>query len=218
MSPRKTMAKFALTSVQSFVLIMPDGNLVAEVNIYKLHFVSYMNDMKPKPKDAHEERIMMRLDYLDTFLEDWKKEPKGFLTRDQIDFLGRLANKTVYREQLTAAQRQTKSEIHKNLGHAVRDINRMIRHGFVGSSSEWDPWQLDDGKHELPYKMEKWKEDVPVEALVEIIFSFVGMYGDEYAIPIAKAIEDGLRKREQFEKHEIEVPVIRRYSEPSPFR
>ncbi len=69
-----------------------------------------------------------------------------------------------------------------------------------------------------PFRMETWKEDLPAIYLERIVRGFVEMFGDEYAIPIAKAIEKGLKTyndRMELTKNYwtntgIEVPIIRR--------
>ncbi len=45
-----------------------------------------------------------------------------------------------------------------------------------------------------PYKMDTWRKEVPIDYLNKIVEKFVDMYCEEYAIPLAKSIERGLKK------------------------
>jgi hypothetical protein len=62
----------------------------------------------------------------------------------------------------------------------------------------------------LPYAIDTWKDEVSVGTLADIVRTFVEMYGDAYAVPLARSIELGLQEREDLSKVKIEVPVIRR--------
>jgi hypothetical protein len=65
----------------------------------------------------------------------------------------------------------------------------------------------------LPFDPNLLKEDFPISSVADFIGAIVGMYGDEYAVPIAEAVKQGLQSREKGGDPavEVDVPVMRRY-------
>ena len=100
------------------------------------------------------------------------------------------------------------------------DLDRLT--GRIGKPVDGKPLDLRPPrmreKMNPPFKMETWKEDVPSTYLERIVGGFVEMFGDEYAIPLAKAIEKGLKRYNDrmelmngyWTNMSIEVPIIRR--------
>jgi hypothetical protein len=187
-----------------------------------------MADIFDKEWDQYLEQPSVKLQTLDDFLQCWeelRKKTPGALTSHEIESLKVIAEKHLYNRQLTGAQRETKSQIHKRIGAAFRDIWMLMRCDFMGSSSRWDPtgwkgWQrasrmealkhMVNPKTNLPYDLETWKKDVPILVLVDIVRTFVEMYGDEYAAPLAKAIECGLQVHDTPKQVIVEVPIIKK--------
>jgi hypothetical protein len=155
---------------------------------------------------------------------DLPEERRGFLTSEQLDFLTTLAKKNIDQLPLSADEMEARSHIHQKVGYVLRDVRLLIRCGFIGARSEWDPGGFIhdhiaarvNGKEPsrpertLPYVIDTWKEDVSVGTLADIVRTFVEMYGDEYAVPLARSIELGLQEREDRTKVTVEVPVVRR--------
>jgi hypothetical protein len=155
---------------------------------------------------------------------DLPKEKRGFLTPEQLDFLTTFAQKNIDQMPLSADELEMRSQIHEMVGYVLRDVRLLIRCGFIGARSEWDPGgfihdhvsaRVNDKapsrpEKKLPYPIDTWKEDVSVGTLADIVRTFVEMYGDEYAVPLARSIELGLQEREDRSKVKVDVPVIRR--------
>jgi hypothetical protein len=186
-----------------------------------------MTDKLITPDELRKEKVEEMLQWLGMQLRevgDLPNNKRGFLTPQQIDFLTTFARKNIDQMSLSPNQREMKSQIHQKVGHALRDVRLLIRCGFIGARSEWDPGgfiydhvsaRLKDErasrpKQVLPYAIDTWKEEVSVGTLADIVRTFVEMYGDEYAVPMARSIELGLQEREDLSKVKVEVPVIRR--------
>jgi hypothetical protein len=187
-----------------------------------------MTDKTKTPDQLRMGKVDEMLQWLDMHLEevrDLLKDKRGILTPEQIDFLRIFAEKNINGMSLIPNQREMKSQIHQKVGYALRDIRLLIKCGFIGARSEWDPGgfihdhvnaRLKDKKAQsrpkqtLPYSINTWKEDVSVGTLADIVRTFVEMFGDEYAVPLARSIELGLQEREDVSRVKVEVPIIRR--------
>jgi len=141
-------------------------------------------------------------------LREWAALPsseRGILTQDEINFLLVLHEKSLRRPQgLTDAQRGMKAEVSHRVGRAIRDIILLIKLGFI---------RADDRLNSKPaFKVDTWKDEIPAEYLAAIVETMVQMFGDEYALPLAKAIEEGLLYNSRG-VDSVEVPVIRKKRE-----
>jgi hypothetical protein len=187
--------------------------------------------MPDKPKSSEQlkkEKINEMIQWLEIQLKEVQELPKdkrGILTSEQIDFLATYAENSLIEKSLNPNQREMKSQIHQKVGYALRDIRLLIKCGFIGARSEWDPSgfiydyvykrkNADTApprpKPCLPYSVNTWKQDVSVGTLADIVRTFVEMYGDEYAVPLARSIELGLQENEDPLRVKVEVPIIRR--------
>ncbi|MHA1286830.1 MAG: hypothetical protein ACTSPB_05430 [Candidatus Thorarchaeota archaeon] len=178
-----------------------------------------MNHMKPIENDNKERIIRERLSDLDTIFKDWMNEfERGntILTKGEIEGLYTLAEKNfkfLSRKQgLNDNQRKTKEYVHKKMGNAILDLSRMATYGFIGTYTEWNPNAYNPNLDSLPYKIETWHDEFPVYHVSNFIRALVMMFGDEYALPIAEAIERGLKGRPENINHSIEVPIIKKLS------
>ncbi|MGD0057647.1 MAG: hypothetical protein ABSB83_07395 [Methanomassiliicoccales archaeon] len=164
----------------------------------------------------------MKLEWLDDMLDIWKKDKDkefSILTSENLDFLRILAERNAWfssnKQGLSPAQKSMKTEIHQKLRNAFFDIDRMISLGFMGISDNWNPFFYGNKKeNRYPYDFETWHEDFPVTKVTEFVKCLVTMYGDEYAVPIAEAVKQGLQSGEVLGGQtsvEVDVPVIRRY-------
>jgi len=173
-----------------------------------------MNHINDKDKEL---MIRQRIANKDSNIEIWLKEERdnrSNFTEDQIKFLGILAEKNLKylsnKQALTDPQRQMKTSIHKYMRNTVLDLSRMVNYGFIGPESYWNPISW-GGKDSPPFDDKVIKNCFPSYDISILIEALVGMFGDEYAIPIANGIEKGLRKSEGWDtSYEIEVPVIRK--------
>lgn len=166
---------------------------------------------------------------MDRYVEDWKKEVKNrksVLSEENIDFLGKLAIINLQnlnnKQGLTEQQRSMKRNIHNTLTSAFSDIDRMIFFGLIGIDSRWNPISYEvykpvmDGQvprkleNRPVYKFSSWEEAFPISRVSRFIECLVSMYGDSYAIPIAGAVEFGLKKHDNNADFTIEVPIIRK--------
>lgn len=142
-------------------------------------------------------------------MRDWESldvKNRGIITVSQIPFLLTLREKSLRGGSLGPAQRTMKSEIHQEVGRAIRDIIILINLGFI---------RPDNRQGIKPdFKESMWKEEIPSNRLSVIVQTMVEMFGEEYAIPLARAIEEGLRKKYGNKDH-IEVPVIRKAYAPA---
>ena len=165
--------------------------------------------------EEHIDDVPAILEELAQQLEVWKSESRILITSDQIEFLRDLANKHLMGQQLNTNQRVMKTRIHMAVGSGMDDIARLISLGFIGISSKFDPLGPVPDKpfpmtseelrlHQYrrprmmekidpPFKVDTWRKEVPVSCLETIVECFVEMYGEEYAIPLARAIEKGLK-------------------------
>jgi len=156
-----------------------------------------------------------RLSQLDEWIEKWSKHKHKILTAEQIERLRDLAKKNAEGNSVSPAVRKTKQYIHEKLRDAMSDIAVMTELGFIGGpmsrASLWDPHTYNEkAKSRLVYDPDKfWREDFPAKDVAVFIMALVEMFGDEYAIPLVGAIEDGLSMRDKFEC-EIQVSVVRR--------
>jgi len=179
---------------------------------YEFIFVSHMTDDEELRKRELDARIKQALDRLDYDIKRWKKCKDTILTNDNVDMLRLLAEKNIKGGNLSQNQREMKKDIHQNLRNAFFDIDRLITIGFMGKSYVFDPanYTYPMVKSKNVYDQEKiWKQDFPIEKVGHFIKALVEMFGDEYAIPLASAIEDGLIEN-QSGQFEIEVPIIKR--------
>ena len=81
---------------------------------------------------------------------------------------------------------------------------------LMGPSSKFNPWLPGSTtKSKLPFKMETWAEEITAERLCKLVQMMVKMYGDKYAYPLAKAIEDGLRGRQENYDFTVEVQPVK---------
>ncbi len=169
-----------------------------------------MNDSEEKEKDNE---IRKRLTHLDRSLEKWKKE-NSTLTHERIDFLHTLASKNLWnlsnKQGLNDNQRGMKTNIQQHLRYSFSDIDQMIRLGFIGGHSLWNPHFFDSNIDREPYNPDSWREVFPIDSVCDFVRIMTRLYGDEYAIPIADAIKSGLEEREQGLHIEVDVPVTRR--------
>jgi uncharacterized protein YbaA (DUF1428 family) len=161
----------------------------------------YDESGRKKPEFLLKESIA----WLDKMLENWKNEiDAGFsvLTSYDIDFLRILAEKNARllsnKQGLSDPQKSMKTEIHQRLRNAFFDIDRMITCGFIGISDIWNPAWYGHKKVKYPYDVDTWREDFPVAKVTEFVKCLVRMYGDDYAVPIAEAIKQGLQSREEW--------------------
>lgn len=167
--------------------------------------------------DYQNELIKARLALKDSYIDLWLKDlgdGRSSLTEDRIGFLGILAEKNLKflsnKQNLTDPQRQMKTNLHEWMRNSVLDLSRMAKYGFIGPDSLWDPgcWGQ---KSNLPFDPKVMKELFSPYDIANFIEALVGMYGDEFAIPIANGIEKGLIKREGLgSSFDVEVPVIRK--------
>jgi hypothetical protein len=179
------------------------------------------------PNELRRAKVQEMLQWLGNNIReigDLPKEKRGFLTPEQLDFLTTLAQKNIDQMPLSADELVMRSQIHEMVGYVLRDVRLLIRCGFIGARSEWDPSgfihdhvyaRVNDKapsrpKKTLPYPIDTWREGVSIGTLADIVRTFVEMYGDEYAVPLARSIELGLQEREDRSKVTVEVPVIRR--------
>jgi hypothetical protein len=150
------------------------------------------------------EQERMRLEIANKRLNEWaernkKRNPSTrLLTNDQILKLSRILEDWLDGLTSSRAVRTAKKEIHQSLKVAFEDIGNMVDYGFIGTKS--------------PYKNDTWKEDFPAYKVNYFVRALVALYGDEYAIPIAQGIKEGLDDHEGGweSTYEIEVPVIRK--------
>jgi len=159
------------------------------------------------------ERLALKDKYIETWLED-QRHGRSTLTEDRIQFLGLLAEKNLKylsnKQNLSDSQRQMKTNMHEWMRNSILDLNRLVTYGFIGSESYWDPESW-GGKSSPPFDPEILRGCFPSFDMATLIEALVGLYGDDYAIPIANGIEKGLRKRMGWNSSfEVEVPVIRR--------
>jgi|WetSurMetagenome_2_1015567.scaffolds.fasta_scaffold74737_3 hypothetical protein len=167
--------------------------------------------------DQYKELIRARLALKDSYIEGWLEElrhGRSALTGDRIEFLGTLAEKNLKfqsnKQNLSDPQRQMKTSMHEWMRNVILDLSRMANYDFIGPDSRWNPdcW---GGKSNLPFDPKIMKEFFSAHDIANFIEAVVGMYGDEFAIPIANGIEKGLSKHEGWDsKFDIEVPVIRK--------
>ena len=167
----------------------------------------YEKSGQKKPEFLLKENI----EWLDRMLEDWKKDMDAglsVLTPDDIGFLRTLAEKNARflsnKQGLSDPQRSMKKEIHQKLRNAFFDVDRMITCGFIGLSEIWNPAWYGHKKVKYPYDVDTWREDFPVTKVTEFVKCLVRMYGDDYAVPIAEAIKQGLQSRDRFYKMHLE--------------
>ncbi|MHA1290971.1 MAG: hypothetical protein ACTSPB_26620, partial [Candidatus Thorarchaeota archaeon] len=147
------------------------------------------------------ERILKeRLEILDSDFNIWMDECEAgntILTKGEIEGLRILAEKNLRfqsrKQDLNPAQRKQKECVHRKMRNALADLNRMVDNGFIGADSYWNPSAYNPNLDSLPYKIEIWHEDFPVHSVGNFVRALVEMFGDEYAIPIAQGIEEGLR-------------------------
>lgn len=183
-------------------------------------------------KKLHEQNMLNSKEMfegLEKELQEWKSKKRGLLTTHEIEFLYVLAEKHFTGRRLNPSQRVDKSFIHDKVGYGVRDISYLVSLGFIGWDSRWDPLgicicdsyrqnpRLDEPINP-PYKMDIWKKEISSDRLARIVEKFVDMYGEEYAIPLAKAIERGLKRHtdrseilgNHWNNTSVEVPIIKR--------
>jgi len=149
------------------------------------------------------EQERVRLEIANNRINGWAEENKRrnpntvLLTNDQILKLSRILDDWMNKKTSSDGVRTAKKEIHQSLKTAFNDISYMVSYGFIRTDS--------------PYKKETWKEDFPAYKVNNFVRALVALYGDEYAIPIAQGIKEGLVDREGFEStYDIEVSVIRK--------
>jgi len=157
------------------------------------------------------------LSELDIRLSKWANRDHIVLTPTQIKILSKIADKNLRGVKLTGAQRTAKSEIHMQLRGSLADIELMVLLEFIGSPSRWDPSNWREVEAKLPYPDQVWREDLPVERVAVLVRRLVGMFGEEYAVPLAKAVEDGYRDHQPDDAcMSVEVPIILRGLLPRP--
>jgi hypothetical protein len=179
---------------------------------------------KPRTKKLipeYERVLRERLEWRDKRITDWlsaEAEGETLLTEDQIKFLGVLAEKNLKneldRQGLTNDEQKMKEYVRRKMRNAISDLGRLVRYSFIGAYSYWDPNVLDtNANRRLPFDPNLLKEDFPISSVADFIGAIVGMYGDEYAVPIAEAVKQGLQSREKGGDPavEVDVPVMRRY-------
>jgi len=175
-----------------------------------LHIVGYMTDMNEVPNRLTRDQRKWLFDSLDEWIEGWVKSKDRILTKPQIECLGVIAKKNLIQRQLTKAERQMKSDIHKTVGWMFKDLERMMYMDFMGPYSKFDPaWPGSKTKSRLPFKVETWAEEITAERLCKLVQMMVKMHGDKYAYPLAKAIEDGLRGRQENYDFTVEVQPVK---------
>ena len=168
--------------------------------------------LDPLP-DIHREM----LSELDRRLSKWAECDDKILTPDRIRVLSRIADKNLRCVKLTGAQRQEKFEIRKKLRGALADIERMALLELMGGPSRWDPSEWGENNTKLPFPDDGWRTDLPVERVVTLVRRLVGMFGEEYAVPLAMAVEDGYRDHQPDDAcMSVEVPIILRELLPHP--
>jgi hypothetical protein len=147
---------------------------------------------------------------LDRLLSQWARSEDKVITYEELRVLLKIADKNLRHHKMTGAQRNAKSQLHKRICGALADIERMVLLEFIGSPSRWDPadWGEEDGKP--PYPDEVWRSDLPIGRLAVIVRRLVGMFGEDYAVPLANALEEGYRDHLQDEEITVEVPIVLR--------
>ncbi len=157
-----------------------------------------------------EEGKRKELESFNREMEEWARLPdtkRGILSEEQIRLLPKLMENALSGtpSNLSPSQRTQKVEIHYRVGRAVRDLTIMVQQGIV---------RADDRILTRPlFKVETWREEIPVNSLSVIVEMMVRMFGYEYAVPLARAIEEGLTKASDMDET-IEVPIIRRLNAP----
>lgn len=172
--------------------------------------MSIMTDKKEDNSGEMKDELDRVLKILHDWLEVLESGSNRVLTSDQIAFLGILARKNVLGEQLTKAERQMKTEVHKKVRNSLADIEFLIDSGFIGSTSLWNPAEYGLGDPKLPYDIGYWREDFPVDRICRIIESLVNMFGDEYAVPLISAVQKGIASRPENTSFAIEIPITKR--------
>ena len=186
--------------------------------------MNHINDIvKEEKSESENETIRKRLLDRDRIVAEWleaKRDENALLSTEQIEFLGLLAEKNLKnlsnKQGLTLSQRKIPGNIRRTLRNAVFDLERMGKYGFLGvgedsSESIWNPKTLGSSKDREMFKKELLKKDFPVRSVSTFVECLVRLYGDEYAIPLAFAIQAGLTAREPWESDfEVDVPVLRR--------
>ena len=146
---------------------------------------------------------------LDKRLTDWDNRTDKILTEHRVLDLRVYAEKSIIGGNLSHNQSSMKCEIHQKLRDALADIERMCVFEFIGHPSRWDPadWEL---KSHPVYSDDIWREDFPFERVAILVRRLVGMFGEDYAVPLAKAVEDGFQDYLRNERMSVEVPIIMR--------
>ena len=172
--------------------------------------MSVMTDKNSDDAKDMKDELERVLKILHDWLEVWEGTNNRVLTTDQISFLGILARKSVLRESLTKAERQMKTEVHKKVRNSLADIEFLIDAGFIGSTSLWNPAEYGLGESKLPYDIDYWREDIPIDRVCRIVECLVNMFGDEYAVPLLSALQKGIASRPENSNFSIEIPITKR--------
>ena len=172
--------------------------------------------MKTDTSDLHSDLRREILSELDRRLSKWAERDDKILTTNRIKVLSKIADKNLRGTKLTGPQRTAKYEIHKMLRGALADIERMALLEFIGSPSRWDPSNWGENDAKLPYPDDVWRADLPVGRVAVLVRRLVGMFGEEYAVPLAMAVEEGYRDHQQDDDMSVEVPIILRAFLPHP--
>jgi len=155
---------------------------------------------------------MRGLNLLRINLNNWARNKNKVLSRDQKRFLIKAAYKKMANKKLTHSESQMKVEIHNTIGAAFQDIQMMVHADFIGANENYS-LQGRGVKPKQIFPPEMWRKEIQVDMVKDLIRCLAAMYGDEYAIPMARAIRDGLADREGQKNIEVDVPIIRRATE-----
>lgn len=167
-----------------------------------------------------ERLISEQLGFRDRYIAEWKEAKtrnESTLSLHQIEFLGRLAEMNLRnidgKAGLTNNDSKEKGYIRATLRGAIADLDRMASHGFIGATGPtahfWNPCSYNNSVNRPLFDPDKLKEDLPVHKIASFVEALVGMYGDEYAIPLANAIRKGLVDREPWGNYEVRVSIVR---------
>ena len=135
---------------------------------------------------------------LDNSFDDKARNRHYLLTKSEIKVFYILGEKRFTHEPLSIAERKTKSEAKLSMQNGFADIVQVL-----------ETWLYLDspGDQAGIYSADEWREIIPLQNIALLVKGLVKRMGDDYALPLAKAIEVGFTEYEEGQNRNTVVKV-----------